>query len=94
MVIGECRECARPLHAPVVVHCDFCGAPNAVSAAPIPGPAVLAALAEYTDAIYAIDDAPTGSNERDVAFEDWEAARSRMHAAIRAERDGARDGGA
>lgn len=30
MVIGECRECARPLHVPVAVHCDFCGARNAV----------------------------------------------------------------
>lgn len=62
--------------------------PDIVWLAPIPGPAVLAALAKYTAAIYAIDNAPVDSEERDEAFEDWEASRSKMHAAIRAERDG------
>ena len=61
---------------------------NRANTAPIPGPAVLAALAEYTATIYAIDDAPVDSDGREEAFEDWEASRSKMHAAIRAERAG------
>lgn len=60
--------------------------------APIPGPAVLAALAEYGEAVLALDEL----NVRELrgAFGVLDGACAKLHAAIRAERDAERDGGA
>lgn len=60
--------------------------------APIPGPAVLAALAEYGEALLALDEL----NVRELrgAFGVLDSACTKLHAAIRAERDAERDGGA
>lgn len=60
--------------------------------APIPGPAVLAALAEYGEALLALDEL----NVRELrgAFGVLDSACAKLHDAIRAERDAERDGGA
>ena len=68
--------------------CDSPGEDQVRFLAPIPGPAVLAALAEYIGALYDIDDKPAGSDGRERAFSDWTSVQSALHSAIRAERDG------
>ena len=61
--------------------------------APIPGPAVLAALARYGEALHAVDTRWSRPDDPDPNFR-FHGAVAKLHAAIRAERDAERDGGA
>jgi hypothetical protein len=62
--------------------------------APIPGPAVLAALAEYGEALAGLDAEPNDRIPTVGIMRAFNDAGDALHAAIRAERDAERDGGA
>lgn len=62
--------------------------------APIPGPAVLAALAEYGEALAGLDAEPNDWIPTVGIMRAFNDAGDALHAAIRAERDAERDGGA
>lgn len=62
--------------------------------APIPGPAVLAALAEYGEALAGLDAEPNDRIPTVGIMRAFNDAGDALHDAIRAERDAERDGGA